>query len=156
MPFYQFTQTQKIPVSKQELWLFVSNPANLKHITPPEMGFDITSQMASDKMYAGMIISYIVKPLLGIPLTWVTEITNVVEQSYFVDEQRIGPYALWHHQHKLEEIPGGVLMTDIISYQPPLGILGALANALFIRKQLQKIFAYRTQALVKIFGNFNP
>jgi len=142
-------------VSKQELWLFVSNPANLKHITPPEMGFDITSQMAS-KMYAGMIISYIVKPLLGIPLTWVTEITHVVEQSYFVDEQRIGPYALWHHQHKLEEIPGGVLMTDTISYQPPLGLLGALANALFIRKQLQKIFAYRTQALVKIFGNFNP
>ena len=142
-------------MSKQELWLFVSNPANLKHITPPEMGFDITSQMAS-KMYAGMIISYIVKPLLGIPLTWVTEITHVVEQSYFVDEQRIGPYALWHHQHKLEEIPGGVLMTDTISYQPPLGLLGALANALFIRKQLQKIFAYRTQALVKIFGNFNP
>lgn len=155
MAFYQFTQQQKIPASVETVWQFIATPANLQKITPPYMGFKVTSNSGSTHMYAGMIISYIVKPLLGIPLTWVTEISQVQPLSHFVDEQRLGPYTFWHHQHKIEPIPGGVLMTDIVSYIPPLGPIGALANKLFIKKQLQQIFEYRTRAIEKQFGRFN-
>lgn len=99
-----------------------------------------------------MIISYRVKPLLGIPMTWVTEITQVVEKRYFVDEQRIGPYSFWHHQHIVEDTDKGVLMTDIVSYKPPMAFLGSMANKLFIRHQLERIFAYRENVLKKKFG----
>ncbi len=151
MAFYQFIKTQKVPASIDEVWDFISNPANLKEITPQHMGFEITSHTGKEKMYPGMIITYKVSPLLGIKLNWVTEITHVRELEYFVDEQRIGPYAMWHHQHKIEPIEGGVLMTDIVTYQPPFGILGALANSLFINNQLQQIFDFRTIALEKRF-----
>ena len=99
-----------------------------------------------------MIIAYHVRPLLGIKTTWVTEITHVTELKYFVDEQRFGPYTMWHHQHLLEPVEGGVLMTDIIDYQPPLGILGAIANQLTIRKKLKEIFAFRKIKLEEYFG----
>jgi ligand-binding SRPBCC domain-containing protein len=154
MAFYQIHTTQKIPVSIAEIWDFVSSPSNLKEITPRHMGFHITSKNAAEKMYAGMIITYKVSPLFGIKLTWVTEITHVKKHAYFVDEQRMGPYKMWHHQHKIEAIEGGVLMTDIVSYQPPFGFLGAIANFLFIRRQLKNIFDFRTEALVKRFGKF--
>ena len=152
MGFYQLHKTQKIPASIAEVWDFISSPANLKKITPEYMGFDITSKLTDEKMYPGMIISYKVSPVLGIKMTWVTEITQVKDEVYFVDEQRIGPYKMWHHEHKLEEIEGGVLMTDIVSYQPPLGFLGSIANALFIKHQLKQIFYYRTLAVEKMFG----
>jgi ligand-binding SRPBCC domain-containing protein len=106
-------------------------------------------------MYPGMIITYKVSPLFGIKLNWMTEITHVKELEYFVDEQRIGPYSMWHHQHKIEAIEGGVLMTDIVTYQPPMGILGAMANTVLIKKQLQKIFDFRTLALERKYGKFN-
>jgi ligand-binding SRPBCC domain-containing protein len=105
-------------------------------------------------MYAGMIITYIVKPLLGLPLKWMTEITHVKDKEYFVDEQRVGPYKMWHHQHKIEAIDGGVLMTDIVTYIPPFGFIGGIANKLFIKKQLNEIFSYRTIAVEKRFGKF--
>ena len=152
MAFYQFTQTQKIPASIDEIWDFISSPANLKEITPGYMGFEVTSNSGSDKMYAGMIITYIVKPVLGIPMKWMTEISQVKDKVYFVDEQRMGPYKLWHHQHKIEEIEGGVLMTDIVTYIPPFGFVGAIANTLFIKKQLKEIFEFRTLAVEKKFG----
>ena len=151
MAFYQLVKEQFVPTSIDEVWDFISSPGNLKEITPDHMGFDITSDSLPEKIYAGMIISYKVRPLLGIPMTWVTEITHVVDKKYFIDEQRIGPYALWHHQHIIEPSGQGVLMTDIISYKPPLGFLGSIANALFIRKQLEGIFAYRKEALRKHF-----
>lgn len=111
------------------------------------MGFEITSHLQDEKMYPGMIVSYKVKPILGIPMTWVTEITQVKHKQYFVDEQRVGPYSMWHHEHILEEKDGGVLMTDIITYQPPLGFIGGIAKKLFIGKQLEGIFNYRRQIL---------
>ena len=154
MGFYQFRRTQKIPANIDLVWDFISAPSNLKKITPPTMGFEITSANAEAEMYEGMIISYRVRPLLKIETLWVTEITHVVPKSYFVDEQRIGPYKMWHHEHRLEEINGGVLMTDIISYQPPLGFLGKIANALIIQNKLKKIFDFRTQALEEIFGKW--
>lgn len=155
MAFYQFSVKQFIPASIDQVWDYISSPKNLKEITPDYMGFEITSEMQTDKMYAGMIISYKVSPFLGIRLQWVTEITHVKEKEYFIDEQRIGPYSLWHHQHKIVAIEKGVLMTDIISYKPPFGIFGALVNSVIIKKQLVDIFEYRKKALEKVFGKFD-
>lgn len=150
--FYQFIQTQKIPASVDVVWDFISSPDNLKEITPDYLDFMVTSKSSNDKMYAGMIITYIVKPLLGLPLKWMTEITHVKDKEYFVDEQRVGPYKMWHHQHRIEPISGGVLMTDIVTYIPPFGFIGAIANSLLIKKQLKNIFDYRTVAVEKRFG----
>lgn len=152
MAFYRFYREQELHASIEELWDFISSPKNLKEITPPHMGFDITTPNLPGKMYPGMMISYKVRPLLGIKTDWVTEITHVQEGRYFVDEQRIGPYTLWHHEHFLEPTEDGVLMKDIITYQPPFGILGALANSLFIKKQLNVIFDYRRRVLEKRYA----
>jgi ligand-binding SRPBCC domain-containing protein len=153
MAFYQLTKTQKLPSSIEETWEFISAPVNLKEITPADMDFIVTSNNGSEKMYPGMIITYKVSPLPGLKLNWMTEITHVKEYEYFVDEQRIGPYSLWHHQHKIGPIDGGVLMTDIVTYQPPFGFIGAIANSLIIKKRLQQIFDYRSGALEKRFGS---
>ena len=151
MGFYQLHTEQRLNVSLEEIWDFISSPKNLKTITPDYMGFDITTPDLPEKMYPGMIISYKVSPLLGIKTTWVTEITHVDELRFFVDEQRIGPYALWHHQHHVKPVPGGVLMSDIVSYQPPLGFLGKIANTLIIRKKLEEIFDFRAKAFNEVF-----
>lgn len=153
MAFYQFYQEQKINASLQEVWDFMSSPQNLKDITPPYMGFDITTKHLPEKMYAGMIISYKVSPLFNIKTDWVTEITHVKNLSFFVDEQRIGPYKLWHHQHHIEPIQKGVLMRDIVTYAPPFGFLGAIANKLIIQNKLKEIFNFRTVAIDKRFPN---
>ena len=149
---YQFKTKQLLKSDLETVWDFVSSPRNLKKITPPYMGFDITSKDLPLKMYPGMIISYKVSPLLSIPTTWVTEITQVEKHKFFIDEQRIGPYTMWHHQHFLEETKDGILMTDIVTYKPPFGILGSIANSLFIKKKLKSIFDYRFVALEKIFN----
>ena len=151
MGFYQFKKTQEINASLEEVWKFISDPANLKKITPDYVGFDIISNDVPSEMYAGMIISYKVSPLFGIKTTWVTEITHLKENSYFVDEQRVGPYKIWHHQHMIQPMEKGTLMTDIVSYQPPLGLLGSVANTLIIKGKLNEIFDYRTKALDEIF-----
>ncbi len=152
MAVYLIQQSQIIPATMDEVWQFISSPANLKHITPEYMGFDIVTPNLPEKMYPGMIITYKVSPLLGIKTTWVTEITHVLEGKYFVDEQRVGPYKMWHHQHHIKPVDKGVLMTDIVHYQPPLGFLGAMANRIIIRKKLNEIFSYRTERLEETFG----
>lgn len=151
MAFYQFYKEQFIKASVEEIWDFISSPQNLKKITPKKMGFDIRTPNLPEKIYEGMIINYTVRPLFGIPTTWVTEITHVRDKSYFVDEQRIGPYKLWHHQHIIIAKKNGVLMKDIVSYQPPLGWLGKIANTLVIKNKLNEIFDFRTVTLEKIF-----
>lgn len=151
MGFYQLKREQLIQQPLETMWDFISNPHNLKTITPDYMGFDITSESLPGEMYEGMIISYKVSPLLGIKTTWVTEITHVKEGHYFVDEQRVGPYKIWHHQHFLEETVHGTLMTDIVSYSPPFGLLGKIANKLVVRKKLAEIFDYRTKVLNELF-----
>ena len=156
MAVYQFITKQFLPVPLDQVWDFIASPKNLKVITPPYMGFDITSENGDERMYEGMIISYKVSPVLGIKTTWVTEITKVKPFHYFIDEQRVGPYRMWHHQHFLEKVEEGTLMRDIVTYQPPLGFLGALANSVFIRKKLQGIFDFRAEALERIFGPGNP
>jgi ligand-binding SRPBCC domain-containing protein len=155
MALYTIKTTQKIPASLKEVWDFISSPKNLTKITPGYMGFEVTTKNLPDKMYPGMIISYKVSPLFGIKMTWVTEISQVKVIEYFVDEQRIGPYKLWHHQHHITAIEGGVFMTDIVNYSPPLGFFGGLANALFIRNQLKGIFDFRRIKIEEIFGVFD-
>ncbi len=152
MAFYQFHSEQKIKATIDEIWEFISSPKNLKEITPKYMGFDImNTHQPSKTMYEGMIIAYKVKPVFGIKTTWITEITHIRNNEFFIDEQRMGPYKMWHHQHIIKKIEGGVLMTDIVSYQPPFGIIGAFANSIIILPKLKEIFDYRTKALATRF-----
>jgi ligand-binding SRPBCC domain-containing protein len=153
MKIYRLSSKQNLPISKKEAWEFLSNPKNLKTITPEYMSFDILSG-ADRPMFAGQIIQYIVTPLLGIKTKWVTEITHVVEGEYFVDEQRFGPYALWHHKHFIKEIPGGVEMEDIIDYKVPMGILGQLVHPFIVKPKLDEIFEFRRKKLIERFGEF--
>jgi ligand-binding SRPBCC domain-containing protein len=150
---HQISSKQFLPITMEEAWDFLSSPANLATITPDYMGFKILSGFSKgDKMYPGMIIEYTVKPVLGIPLHWVTEITHVEYPNYFVDEQRFGPYSFWHHKHMLKEVEGGVEMIDIIHYKLPLGPLGRLMNSLMVKKQLKGIFDYRFHKMEELFG----
>lgn len=155
MKIYSFQTIQTLPLSGHQAWDFLSNPENLNLITPQEMDFRITSSIKLEKMYAGQIISYTVRPLAGIPINWVTEITHVNAPFHFVDEQRFGPYAFWHHQHFLKEVPGGIEMRDIVHYALPLGFLGRMANALLVKNQLRKIFDFRHKKLEGLFGRIS-
>ncbi len=153
MKIYQLHKKQKLPITKKKAWEFLSDPKNLKTITPDYMGFNILSG-ADKPMFAGQIIQYIVTPILGIKTKWVTEITHVVKDEYFVDEQRFGPYALWHHKHFIKEIDGGVEMEDIIDYKVPMGVLGQLVHPILVKPKLEEIFNYRTQKLEELFGKY--
>lgn len=155
MKTYALKLTQNLPITLAEAWDFFSSPHNLAKITPPEMDFVVTSNYNGEaKMYPGMVITYKVSPIMGIKLNWMTEITHVEEGKYFVDEQRFGPYALWHHQHHFKEIPGGVEMTDLLHYAIPFGIFGRLANSLFVANKVKEVFEFRTKKVVEIFGEY--
>lgn len=145
-------RTIKLPISIEEAWDFFSDPKNLKTITPDYMGFDIISDLSQRKMYSGMIIKYKVTPLLNIPMSWMTEITHVKDKEFFVDEQRVGPYKIWHHQHHFKVIDGGVEMTDIIDYVVPFGFIGRFFEPWLVRPKLEEIFNYRTNKMKEIFG----
>ena len=152
MGIFTLKTHQIVKTSLDEAWDFFSSPANLKVITPPTMGFDIITKEVADKMYEGQIIAYKVKPLLGIPMTWVTEITHVKDHQFFVDEQRKGPYSMWHHEHHFKDVTEGVEIIDIISYIPPMGFLGTIANQILIKNQLKTIFDFRFQKVEALFN----
>ena len=145
---------QQFPVAADKVWEFIANPHNLNKITPPEMGFTTLSDR-ENHLYPGQIIEYTVKPLFGIPLSWVTEITHVNPGFYFVDEQRFGPYSFWHHKHFVREIPGGTQMEDIIHYKLPMGIFGRLAHPILVKPKLDALFEYRKNQLIDLFGQFH-
>lgn len=153
MKIYTLHSKQNLPITLQQAWDFLSDPKNLKTITPDYMSFIIKSG-ADKPMFAGQIIQYIVTPVLGIKTKWVTEITHIEDKKYFVDEQRFGPYSLWHHKHFLREIPGGVEMEDIIDYKIPMGILGQLVHPFLVKPKLKEIFEYREKKLIELFGEF--
>ena len=153
MKIYQYNSKQKLPISVDEAWNLLSNPNNLQKLTPSYLGM-ITISGAERPLYAGQFIQYLVTPFLGIKTKWVTEITNVVDKVYFVDEQRFGPYALWHHTHFINEIEGGVEMEDIINYKVPFGILGQLVHPFLVKPKLNEIFEFRRKALIEMFGEF--
>ena len=151
---YELQRTQRIPASARQVWDFIASVENLKEITPAYMALEIISMGLPEHLYAGMYVRYNVRPLAGIRIKWVTEITQVKEPDYFVDEQRKGPYRVWHHQHLMRVIDGGVEMTDIVHYQPPLGIFGGIINSLVLRKKLQVLFDYRFARIEQRFGKF--
>jgi ligand-binding SRPBCC domain-containing protein len=152
MKIYNLRKEQFLPISLQEAWAFFSSPKNLAKITPEHMNFKILYQSGGDKAYAGQIIRYQINVLPFIPVHWVTEITQVKEPFHFIDEQRFGPYALWHHQHHFEEVKGGVLMTDEVNYAIPFGILGRFAHWLFVAKEVNRIFEHRFRTLEDYFS----
>ena len=153
MKIFKLKYSQKLPINLNEAWDFLSSPNNLELITPKSMDFNIID-WDKKKAYPGQIIQYTVKPILGIKINWVTEITQVRDKAFFVDEQRFGPYTFWHHKHFIKEIEGGVIMEDVIHYKPPFGFVGVLLNFLFINSKLNSIFKHRELELIKTFGNF--
>ncbi|GAA4099667.1 SRPBCC family protein [Mucilaginibacter panaciglaebae] len=153
MKTYRLQFEQNLPIPLAESWDFFTSPLNLAKITPPTTGFEVTSPFdVKSKVYEGMIITYKIKPLFGIKMDWMTEITHIKDQQYFVDEQRFGPYALWHHEHHFKAIDGGVHMADILNYAIPYGVIGRLSNSLLVRKKILKIFAYREKMINGLFG----
>lgn len=149
---YSLKVVQIIPTTLSIAWDFFSKPDNLKEITPVYMGFAIRSKHRGDRMYAGQLIENTVKPILGIPLYWMTEITHVEEGKYFIDEQRYGPYSFWHHQHHFKVVEKGIEMTDIVHYKIPFWFIGDIMNAVVVKTQLQKIFNYRKHKVEQLFG----
>lgn len=148
---YTFKRTQKLSASLEEVWEFISSPKNLAVITPPSMGFKTLS--GDDRqMFSGQVIHYTVTPLFGMSVEWVTEITHLQNKEYFVDEQRFGPYKFWHHKHFLKEIPGGVVMEDIIHYKLPFGFIGRIVHPFLVEPKLKAIFDYRKTKLKELFG----
>ena len=151
MTIHTLAQEQRLPLTLDAAWEFFSSPRNLDEITPSELGFKIVS-LPGEEMYEGQIITYKIMIFPGIWVPWVTEIKSVDAGKSFVDEQRFGPYKFWHHRHTFEEIPGGVLMRDLVHYGLGFGPLGAIAHALFVRSKLQNIFEFRREMLVRRFG----
>jgi ligand-binding SRPBCC domain-containing protein len=153
MKLYTKETVQYVNASVEECWAFFSNPRNLQKLTPESMAFKITD-FDNKSVYTGQIIQYIVTPLFGIKLPWVTEISYVKENSYFVDEQRFGPYSLWHHKHFFEAVEGGgTKMTDLVHYGLPLGFIGRIMNTLVVRNKLKTIFEYRVLKVNEIFNS---
>jgi ligand-binding SRPBCC domain-containing protein len=151
MKLFVLDERQRVPIALDEAWSFFSDPRNLAVITPPSLGLRMTSEPLG-KMYAGMIITYRVSPVLGIPINWITEITHVDEPHLFIDEQRFGPYRFWHHQHHFRQIEGGVEIRDIVHYSPFIGPFDELLNSMVVKKKLKEIFGYRSRYLEKKFG----
>ena len=147
---FKLSFAQDIPITLKEAWSFFSDPKNLAVITPPELDFTVTSNPPAS-MYPGLIITYTVRPLLNIKTPWVTEITHVQEPSYFVDEQRSGPYKLWHHQHHFQQTSCGVYMEDIVHYSFGLPLIDSALNALIVEPQIKKIFEYRKRKIEALF-----
>ncbi|MBC8052606.1 MAG: SRPBCC family protein [Sphingobacteriaceae bacterium] len=147
---YKLKQEQFLPITLDEAWNFFATPANLNKVTPSGLVFQITSDVP-DKMYEGLIITYKIKPMLNISVNWCTEITHIKEKDFFVDEQRKGPYSIWHHEHHFKAINGGVLMTDLLYYDIGTGVFGWLAGKLFVHKKVNNIFKYRYQVLEQYF-----
>lgn len=150
---HRLTSIQKLPLSLKETWDFFSNPHNLLTITPPFLNLRVINEIVGDEAYAGQIITYKVKPFAGIGISWVTEITHVEQEKMFVDEQRKGPYQLWHHQHHFKSIEGGTEMGDIVDYRLPFDIAGEIAHPL-VKKKLFEIFRFRFGKITELFGNW--
>ena len=151
MKIFKLKYSQKLPISLNEAWDFLSSPNNLELITPKSMDFNITD-WDKKKAYPGQIISYKVSVIRGVRLNWVTEITQVKENHFFIDEQRFGPYKMWHHEHFFEKIDeSSCWLGDKVSYKLPFGILGSIAQFLFVKKQLKEIFEFRSKQILNIF-----
>lgn len=152
MKVYTLKKSQRLPIDLATAWAFFSDPRNLAQITPPGLQFKCLDEFA--EMRPGLILKYRVRPLPGYRATWVTEITHVEPPHFFVDEQRAGPYRMWHHQHHFRELPDGrgIEMLDEVNYALPLGWLGQLFHKPVVLRELEKIFEFRRTTLVELFG----
>lgn len=150
---HRLVSVQKLPLSLEETWKFFSDPNNLLTITPPSLNLKVTNEIFGDEAYPGQIITYTVKPVAGIGMSWMTEITHVEKGKMFVDEQRKGPYKLWHHQHHFKSIEGGTGMRDIVHYRLPFGVVGEIAHSL-VKKKLLQIFQFRFEKVNELFGKW--
>jgi len=155
MKVYRIHRRQVLPIDLERAWTFFWTPHNLEAMTPSFLNFRITSDL-SDGAYSGLIITYRIAAVAGIPMTWVTEIKHVNEPFMFVDEQRLGPFRFWHHQHRFREVPGGIEMEDIVHYVMRLGWLGQLVHRIFIRRRLEHIFDFRCAYLNERFQPSEP
>lgn len=153
MKIYTLHKKQKVPITVHEAWNFLSNPKNLIDMTPKDMKFSIKS-VIDRPLYAGQIIQYSVTPIPGIQTKWISEITHLEKGKYFVDIQLYGPYALWHHKHFIHEIKNGVILEDIVDYKVPFGLLGRLVHPFLVKPKLEKIFKYRQNKIIELFGNY--
>lgn len=152
MAIHVLRTSQVIPAPLEACWAFFADPRNLARITPPALDFRILSEIPPT-IHAGLMIQYRVRPLFGVPVTWLTEITHVAEPGLFVDEQRLGPYALWQHEHYFRALDAGrTEVRDVIHYAPPFGLLGELVHPWLIAPALGKIFAFRERAVAQHFG----
>lgn len=150
---HSLRSSQKVPVPLEKAWDFFSNPQNLLTITPPFLHLEVTNELYGDEVYAGQIITYKVKPFPGLAVPWMTEITHLEKGKMFVDDQRKGPYRLWHHQHHFKKIEGGTEMTDLIHYRVPFGFAGELFHPV-VKKKLVEIFTYRFNRINELFGEW--
>ncbi|MEE4178316.1 MAG: SRPBCC family protein [Bacteroides sp.] len=149
---YHLFRKQLLPISLEQGWAFFSDPYNLKTITPPDMGFEVLSFSGKKEIHSGQIIIYSVKPLMGVPVKWVTEITQAEGPFFFVDEQRSGPFSFWHHKHYLKSAENGVEMIDSLHYKMPFGWLGKLVHQIMVKRRLEQIFDFREKAIRERFG----
>lgn len=149
MRLHRLEAIQRLPVPLPLAWEFFADAGNLAKITPPWLGMRVTSPLPP-RMYPGMIITYRIRPVAGVPVTWVTEITHVVEGRLFVDEQRFGPYRFWHHEHHFREVEGGVEVRDLVTYALPPG--GGVAHRWMVAPRLKQIFDFRRDFLTRTFG----
>jgi ligand-binding SRPBCC domain-containing protein len=151
MRLYRLVAKQSLPIDLETAWEFFSNPANLPFITPPWLGLRIVSR-PPERIYPGLIIRYVVSPLPFLRSQWVTEITHVVEGALFVDEQRLGPYRFWHHQHRFLPTDAGVTVIDEVHYALPFDPFSRPVHGLLVRPRLRNIFRYRRDVLRELFG----
>jgi ligand-binding SRPBCC domain-containing protein len=148
---HYLVREQIVPAPRKKVWEYFCDPQNLNAITPPDMNFEILHS-ADAKMYPGQLIEYRVEFVRGIRSRWLTEIAHVRAGEYFVDEQRVGPYRFWYHEHGFQETPAGTRMTDRVTYVVPFGVLGDLVNTFWIGKRLNHIFDFRRRKIVELFG----
>ena len=147
---YTLKRQQVVPSGRSEVFTFFSDAFNLEQLTPSFLNFQVTTPAPID-IQTGTVIEYRIR-LFGVPMFWRTRITSFVPEESFVDNQEKGPYRLWHHTHTFEEVPEGTLMTDVVRYRLPFGILGTLAHTLFVRRTLDKIFNFRRDSLQQLMG----
>jgi ligand-binding SRPBCC domain-containing protein len=155
MKIYNFIRTQVIPATQDEVWDFFSSPSNLGFITPSKMNFRIVHNSHPSGISQGQIIRYTINVIPFLTTHWTTEISQVDRPNSFTDVQAKGPYSLWEHHHRFASVPHGVLMTDEIRYAIPCGWLGRLANTVFVERELNAIFEFRSQAVTNFFLNKN-
>ncbi len=148
---YQFRADQFLPIPIEQAWAFFSAAQNLSKITPPEMKFNVLTQLKDEEIYNRMLIDYTVRPLFGIPLHWQTEICKVERPTMFTDQQLKGPFKIWHHTHTFKSVSGGTLMSDVVDYELPLGLIGKLAHRILVKKRVENIFIFRKKILETLF-----